>query len=218
MIKKTIALNRGDFAVIAAVLGGFFVLVQLVVGIVLAVGRPEDTVALCGALLPSVAVMLCLFINGAQVLATFDFLLRFGVTRRRALAGTLALMAAETAAAFGLSLLLAWVEREITSLVWLRLWPHLSVEEFAIPLPIVAALAAGVLLLGFVGGTAIQLYGRKAMWVLWAAWMVFMLGMNAVEWDILRDFTPAGVGALLAFLAALAVAAVWKLLHVSVRA
>lgn len=188
MLKKVIRLNAGDFGVIAAVVGGAFVLIEVLVNIVMAIVKPDTVPTLCGILLPCAAFMLCLFVNVFQVPASFDFYLRFGLTRKRALGATLTLMGVETLFAFVLTWILAQADR-LGPVIWTNLRPGIGVEEFSIPLWGYALMAVAAVLLGLISGSVIQKFGRKAMWILWVGFMVFLTGMNATDWDLFEPGT-----------------------------
>ena len=219
MLKKMLRLNASDFAVCTAVVGGAFLLTELVVNIIMAAVRPDTVPTLGGVLLPCLTFMLCLFIDVFQIPTQFDFLLRFGVSRRRALAGTVGIMACETVFAFLLSLVLTQADKLIANL-WLTARPELELETFAIPLWGIALLAAGALALGLVCGAVIQRFGRGAMTILWVAFMAFVTLMNFTGWDALHNIgavPPAAIvmGAL-AVIAAVAWS-VWSLLRACVK-
>lgn len=196
MLKKVIKLNAGDFGIISAVVGGAFLLTELIVNIVMAIIKPDTVPTLCGILVPCITFMLCLFINVFQVPASFDFYLRFGLTRRRALGATLTLMGIETLFAFVVAWLFAQVDR-LVPVIWTNLRPGVGTEEFSIPLWGYALMAAGAVLLGLISGSVIQRFGRKAMWILWLGFMVFITSMNATDWHLFETGTipPAALAA-----------------------
>lgn len=218
MLKKVIKLNASDFGVITAVVGGAFLLTELIVNIIMAIIKPDTVPTLCGILVPCIAFMLCLFINVFQVPASFDFYLRFGLTRKRALAATLTLMGVETLFAFVLAWIFAQADR-LGPVIWTSLRPGIGTEEFSIPLWGYALMVAGTVLLGLISGSVIQRFGRKAMWILWVGFMVFITSMNATDWDLFEtgSIPPAAiiVGAVL-ILAAVCWS-VWTLLRATVK-
>lgn len=219
MLKKMLKLNASDFAVCTAVVAGAFLLTELIVNIIMAAVRPDSVPTLGGILLPCLTFMMCLFINVFQVPVQFDFLLRFGVSRRQALAGTVGILACETVFAFLLSLVLAQADRLIANL-WLMARPGLELETFAVPLWGVALMAVGVLALGLVCGAVIQRFGRRAMVILWVAFMALMMLMNVTGWDVLHNMgaTPPAAIAVGALAVIAAVAwSVWSLLRACVQ-
>lgn len=183
MLKKVIKLNASDFGVITAVVGGAFLLTELIVNIIMAIMKPDTVPTLCGILVPCIAFMLCLFINVFQVPASFDFYLRFGLTRKYALGATMALMSIETLFAFALAWLFAQADR-LVPVIWSSLRPGTGIETFSIPLWGYAVMALAAVVLGLISGSVIQRFGRKAMRILWVGFMVFVTGMNATDWDI----------------------------------
>ena len=226
MLKKVIRFNAGDFAVIAAAAGGLFLLLQLVINIVMLTVKPDTVPTLCGILMPVMLgfILLLFFMN--NIVVNFDFLLRCSVTRTRALGSLVVLLVLEAAEALALSLLLAQVDRLIAQ-AWVRARPGLGVEEFALPLWGVALGYLAVLLLGLVSGAALQRFGRKAFWVLWAGCMaISMLASSSDWWEALFHGTVlAGVASAPAVALALGGAAVlaaagwavWTLLRATVR-
>lgn len=218
MLKKAIKLNLDDMALITAVLAGCFALEQLIMNIIMLAVKPDSVPTLGGIMLPVFALMLSLFVNVIQIPMNFDFMLRYSVTRRCALASTLILMALETAWAFGLALALGLADRLIAN-VWLHFRPDLFLEELAVPLWGLAVMAGAAILLGLIGGAALQYFGRKAMWVIWAAWMVFVFLMNALGWEDVNlvNIPPACIPVAVVILAGLAGLSAWSLLRSSVR-
>lgn len=218
MLKKILKLNASDFGIIAAVVGGAFLLIELMVNIIMAVVKPGTVPTLCGILLPCAAFMLCLFVNVFQVPASFDFYLRFGLTRKHALGATLGLMSVETLFAFCLVWILAQADR-FGSAIWTSLRPGVGTEEFSIPLWGYALMAAGAMLLGLISGSVIQRFGRKAMWILWLGFMVFITAMNATDWDLFEpgSIPPAAIILAIVLILAAVCWSVWTLLRAAVR-
>lgn len=218
MLKKIIKLNLDDFGIAAAVMGGAFLLLELIVNIIMAAVHPDSVPTLGGILLPATAFMLCLFINVFQVPVGFDFMLRFGITRRSSLAGLLSLMIGETVFAFLLAGVLVQADRLIA---WAWMWarPELELESFSVPLWGYAVMAAAAVALGLISGAVIERFGRKAMWILWIAFMGIMTVMNATGWEIVDAgvITPVGIAAIAIALLAGIVWAVWILLKACVK-
>lgn len=209
MVKKMLKLNASDFGVCAGVIGGFFLLLELIINIVMAAVKPDSVPTMAALLLPCTAFMMCLCINVFQVPLQFDLLLRFGVSRRRALAGVVGIMACETVFAFLVALVLAQVDRLIANL-WLAARPELELEVLAVPLWASALMAAGALALGLVCGAVIQHFGRKAMAILWVAFMAFVVLMNATGWDVLDELGSIPPAAIAAAALAVAAALAWS--------
>lgn len=218
MLKKVIKLNADDFGVIAAVVGGAFLLTELIVNIIMAIIKPDTVPTLCGIFVPCTAFMLCLFVNVFQVPVSFDLCLRFGLTRRRALAAILTLMTVETLYAFVLAWIFTQVDR-LGPLIWAKLRPDVGAEVFSIPLWAHALMALAAVLLGLISGATIQRFGRKAMWILWMGFMVFITGMNVADWDLFEPGTipPAALAVGTVMILAAVVWSVGTLLRATVK-
>jgi len=71
-------------------------------------------------------------------------------------------------------------------------------------------------LLSLGAGAALQRFGRKAFWVLWAGWMLLIVFMNEIDWHrfFALDVTiPAlAIGSVL-----LGLWGCWSLLHTAVK-
>ena len=224
MLKKVLQFNAGDFGVIALTGCGLFLVIQAVINIVMLTVKPDTVPTLCSILVPIILgfILLIFFIN--NLLVNFDFLLRCSVTRKRALGSVMALLALEAAAAVVVSLVLGQADRLIAR-AWAAARPELTVEEFFSPPVWGLALGyLGVLLLSLISGAALQSFGRRALWVLWAGWMVLAFGINIVDWDALVDrfsLTSGPFPLMIAFAAlALLAAAVWavrEMLRATVR-
>ena len=120
MLKKLMALHRADWWLCLGVLGGIFLIAQVVTGIALLCGA-HSAPLLSGIILPISTAFLVLFLVLVHVNDLFLLALRLGQTRRRALGLTLALCALEGAGAAALSALLAWIERALLPALWLAL-------------------------------------------------------------------------------------------------
>lgn len=119
MLKKLMALHRADWWLCLGVLGGIFLVAQVVTGIALLCGA-HSAPLLSGIILPIAAAFLILLTTLGHM-STFLQALRFGQTRRRALGLVLAMCALEGAGAAALSALLAWIERALLPALWLLL-------------------------------------------------------------------------------------------------
>ena len=120
MLKKLMALHRADWWLCLGVLGGIFLIAQVVTGIALLCGA-HSAPLISGTILPISTAFLVLFLVLVHVNDLFLLALRLGQTRRRALGLTLALCALEGAGAAALSALLAWIERALLPALWLAL-------------------------------------------------------------------------------------------------
>lgn len=224
MLKKVIKFNAGDFGVIAAAGFGLFLVLQIIITTVMLTVKPDTVPTLCGILVPVILGFILVLFFISNLVVNFDFLLRSSVTRRTALGSMLVLMVLEAAEAAVLSLLLGKVDVLIAR-AWAAARPELTVEEFFSPPVWGLALGyLGVLLLSLISGAALQSFGRRALWVLWAGWMVLAFGINIVDWDALVDrfsLTSGPFPLMIAFAAlALLAAAVWavrEMLRATVR-
>ena len=100
--KKLIKLNLDDLALYLAVEGGLFLVVQIIIGCVMYFARPETSVTVACVLYPIVGGLTALVAGISHVGVSFDQALRFGQTRKRALALTLGLCAFESGFALAL--------------------------------------------------------------------------------------------------------------------
>ena len=119
MLKKLMALHRADWWLCLGVLGGIFLVAQVVTGIALLCGA-HSAPLLSGIILPIAAAFLILLTTLGHM-STFLQALRFGQTRRRALGLVLAMCTLEGAGTAALSALLAWIERTLLPALWLLL-------------------------------------------------------------------------------------------------
>lgn len=224
MLKKVIKFNAGDFGVIAAAGFGLFLVLQIIITTVMLTVKPDTVPTLCGILVPVILGFILVLFFISNLVVNFDFLLRSSVTRRTALGSMLVLMVLEAAEAAVLSLLLGKVDVLIAR-AWAAARPELTVEEFFSPPVWGLALGyLGVLLLSLISGAALQSFGRRALWVLWAGWMVLAFGISIVDWDALVDrfsLTSGPFPLMIAFAAlALLAATVWavrEMLRATVR-
>lgn len=218
MVGKVIRWNWDDFVLVAAVQGGLFIVLELVVGIILLTVRPDTTAAMGGILLPVVGGIFALIASVNTPTVLFDLIVKSSVTRKRALLGTVSMMLLLTAE----TMLLGWLLGKADVLIaraWVEHLPWLETVEFegVLPLWIWALAAVGITLFGLGGGAALQRFGLKAFWVLWGAWMVLMLLSSQIDWDALFGM-PATVPLLAVAAVGLGGWGCWSLLHGSVRA
>jgi len=203
-VGKAIKLNLDDLGIAAAILGGVFLLLELVISIVLlTVGRSADsTIAVGWAILPCVGAFVCLFFNTLQAPILFDLQLRFGLTRKSTLLSTVSLMLIDSCA----SVLFGWLLGELDRLIahgWVRLLPNLTWVENAdahFPWIVLLLLPLGVTVLGLGAGALLQRFGIRGFWILWGAWMAFIIGQSFIPWDgIIETVTASPVLSALAF-------------------
>lgn len=231
-----------DFAVCAGVLAGFFLVAHIVTAVVLAFFFDGTSLMLSGTLLPVISAFLVVIYSISYSGFQFSHLVRFGCTRRRALALTLGLEGATSLFCMVLSALFTGLERLAAPALWLALTGRqgivyglegllipegsvspfaqsdtLFVELFTLPLWAWFAMAIGGVGVGTLCGTILQRFGKKGMWVLWALWMAVCFVPQILDsyLDFLPDLTVLGSAGGAALLLAL-VWAVWYLLRAPV--
>lgn len=185
-----------DFAVCAGVLAGFFLGAHIITAVVLAFFSDGTSLMLSGTLLPIISAFLVVIYSISYSGFQFSHLVRFGCTRRRALALTLCLEAATALFCMVLSALFTGLERLAAPALWLAITGRqevvyglegllisegsaspfaqshaLFVELFSLPLWGWFAIAVGAVAAGTLCGAILQRFGKKGMWVLWAMWM-----------------------------------------------
>lgn len=121
MMKKVIKLNLDDLFLYLGVEGGVFLVIQIIIGCVMYFGRPGTSVTVACVVYPIVGGFTALAAGVSHVGVNFEQALRFGQTRKRALALTLGLCAFESAFALALGGLLALAERFLCVPLWARL-------------------------------------------------------------------------------------------------
>lgn len=242
MYQKLVKLNLDDLALYLAVEGGLFLVIQIIIGCVMHFGRPDTSVTVACILFPIVGGFTALVAGISHVGVSFDQALRFGQTRKRALALTLGLCAFESAFALVLGGLLALAERFLCVPLWARLagmngWAMgnimpvpegtmvngalvpektLLIETFTLDWYwwlLIFALAVGG---GVIVGALIQRFGGKGGWIIWGICVVPMLLLQIFPKELVSS-----VELVVPVLAVLFVAgflwSVWSLLHAVVR-
>lgn len=218
MLQKLIKLNQSDFAVMGGILAGTFLVIQIITAAVMLAVRPESDFIFSPLAMPIVAGATVMLFSTGTSLVCFETGLTFSVTRRRMAAQVLALVMTETVFAFGLSTLLVQLDRAIAYGVWANLLPGLAVEDTIGIFPWWGVAGGALLapLLGFIMAALIQRFGRRALWGLWGAWMLFLMGGQLLpgrQSILLGELIPAfAVGG-----AALLVWSVWSMLHAAIR-
>jgi len=216
MIKKVFELNKGDFALYTVVEAGVLLVWQLIATGIMLIVKPDSSAALGAIFVPVFGGLVLLFGNSANCTVGFELLLRFSVTRKKALAATVVLLLTEALFTMGLGWLLGQVDLAIAR-AWLNM-PYVDVVEISFSFPLWGmALAAVALTLFSIGaGAALQRFGRRAFWVLWLAWMGTILLSNQIDWHHLIAFGGTipvlAVGSLV-----LGGWGCWSLLHASVK-
>ncbi len=216
MIKKVFELNKSDFALYTAVEVGVLLIWELIATVIMLVVKPDNSAALGAIFVPMFGGFILLIGNSANGTVGFDLLLRFSVTRKKALAGTVVLLLTEALFTMGLGWLLGKADVAIAH-AWLNL-PYVDVVdiEFSFPLWGMALAAVVLTLLSLGVGAALQRFGRKAFWVLWAGWMLLVVFMNEIDWDRLFAM-DATVPTLVIGSALLGLWGCWSFMHTAVK-
>ncbi len=240
--KQLIRLNSDDLILYFSVVGGVFLLIHLITACVLFFGDVGSSPMVSGVVLPIVAGFMAVIATISHVGVAFTDALRFGQTRKTALALTLGLSAFETISMAVLSLLLTILERCFAPHLWTALSgaggyvmdspvpvPEgstavetglLYVEDVSLSWWWALLIPLGCLLLGLIIGAFLQRFGGKAGWILWGVWMVVCFGPQLLPWDRLPSLPLFPVVYVLAPLVALALLiwSLWSLLHAVVKA
>lgn len=239
--QKLVKLNLDDLLLYLGVECGLFLVIQIIIGCVMHFGRPDTSITVACILFPIVGGFTALVAGISHVGVSFDQALRFGQSRKRALALTLGLCAFESAFALALGGVLAAVERFLCPPLWAKLagldgWrfgglsasapepgaavlarePLLVVESFTLDWYwwlLIFALAVGG---GVIVGAVLQRYGSKGGWIIWGLVMGPVILGQLLPWrthEITNWLFPLlAVLFLAGFLWSL-----WSLLHAVVR-
>ena len=121
MLRKLLNLNRNDLLLYLGIIGGTFLVTQIVTACTLIFSDARGIPMVSGIILPITACVLIAFAGAANVGVSFGQALRFGQTRRRALGLTAGMTAVQGAAVMLLSLLLTALERLLLPALWLAL-------------------------------------------------------------------------------------------------
>lgn len=236
MLKKVIRFNLDDLLLYLSLEGGVFLLTQLIIGAVMAASKPMDGILISGITLPIIAGILGFLSGIIHMGVTFDQALRFGQTRRRALALTMGLISVETTFALVLAAFLGLLERYLCPPVWASLagmghwvvdYPgDLGALEDCLVLhsfqldwwwyPIILLIGLGG---GLIGGALIQRFGSKGGWILWGVWMAgcFVPQMMGREVFAIGDWNPYMIGSCVVLGIGCLVWSLWSLLHAVVK-
>lgn len=181
-----------------------------------------------------------LVVTAAYLAITFDQMVRFSLTRRRALGLLMGMAGAQALCSMGLAALLTWVERATAPMLWKAISGAASVTlersgqvipelgrtaaAEAVPSLLVVdmylewwwypAIVLAAIALGLIIGGVIQRFGGKGGWFLWAIWMAVIFGDSLFGGFVfLKDLVPLMV----VLLAGSLVWSVWSLLHAVVK-
>ena len=188
-LKGLIRLNLDDLTLCGGVIGGIFLLIHIITALAVKFSGEGTSLLLSGVILPIVAGVLLLILSSGHVLLTFVHAVKFGQTRKRALALTLGQVAAEALFAMGLAAALNWLERTIAPGFWkwlsgakmvatgresAVLIPEgysrlevLQIEDFSLVWYALPLIALGCVAVGLILGALIQRYGSKGGWFVW---------------------------------------------------
>lgn len=228
MLKKLIRLNASDYAVAAAVAAVPFLITQVVTALVMVLVKGDwqdfEGLSLSGSILPITCGFFTVITSLSNVGLTFELSVKFGCTRRRALAHVAGMLATQAALAFGLAAPLIVLEQKALPHLWaaVRGVPGpLPTEVISLPLWLLPLIAAGCLIAGMFFGALIQRFGHKGSWVLFGIYMACLIVPQVLPdglWD--SPYTML-LPALLITAAAVLLAgfawSIWSLLHASVR-
>lgn len=228
MLKKLIRLNWDDILTAALIPTGVFLVTQLITAVIMVLvkGGPElEGLSLCGTLLPCISAFATVIVSLGHVGLSFELALKFGCTRRRALFLTLGTIAADALVAFGLSAVLALLDRHAMPWLWAAIRGvdgPLPTEVFALPLWAYPALMLGGIAVGILFGALIQRFGKTGSRILFGVYMAAIIVPQILP-DGLFDHSPAMLFPFLGMIAAALLLAgfgwaLWSLLHASVRA
>ena len=188
-----------------------------------------------GMAVGAAAGLMILVVTATYLAITFDQMVRFSLTRRRALGLLMGMAGAQALCSMGLAALLTWVERATAPMLWKAISGAASVTlersgqvipelgstaaAEAVPSLLVVdmylewwwypAIVLAAIALGLIIGGVIQRFGGKGGWFLWAIWMAVIFG----GFVFLKDLVPLMV----VLLAGSLVWSVWSLLHAVVK-
>ena len=241
-LKQLIRLNLDDLVLIGGILGGAFLLLQVVIAIVMAVVETDGSILISHILLLTVAGFLSLCCTLGGVMLHFDQALRFGQTRRHALGLTAGLAGFEAAFTLALMALLIWLERTFAPRLWMLL-SGASGYEVTVGGHVVRSAGTdatftllvdgfvglswwwyplvllGTAALGFMGAAVVQRFGSRGGWFLWAVFMVGCLGPQLIGKQalLIGDWTQWTIAAAAVLLPAGLIWSVWSLLHAVIK-
>lgn len=234
MLKKLIRLNWDDLAVYSGILGGVFLLIQLIVGGVMVIQKPDESILISELILMLVSGFLVLVAALSHVMIHFPWAVQYGRTRKNALGLTMGLLGAETLFILALTALLSWAERTLFPHLWAKLtgFSHFEVvaggsngsglpstllvnsfelEWWWLPLVLLGAAA-----LGIIGGAVIQRFGSRGGWTVWTLFMVGMLFGQSIPWEFHTTIDWL-IPTLVVLVVLGLVWSIWSLLHAVIK-
>ncbi|MGE4353710.1 MAG: hypothetical protein AB7D36_06465 [Oscillospiraceae bacterium] len=181
-MKRLLSLGKSSIYFIFVIIGGLFLLIELMTALVMLIIKPDSTFLVAPLILPAAAGLTTVMVSTKQAYSLFQLAIKMGATRKSTLSGLLLLIFGESFAAILTAWLLAHLDMAITYRVWGTYIPglHISGTSLIIPFWGMAAIAVGVPMLGMILTAALHKFGAKALWIVWALYMVLCLAPGAV--------------------------------------
>jgi len=222
--KKLLALNKDDLYLCAGVMGGLFLLIQIIIGIVMAAAKPTEGVQISAFVLCICSPFLIFAVTLSHFLVTYPQTIQFGCIRRRGMLLAAGLVGVDYLATVLICVLDALVETRLCPGLWRALAGIPAGADFrmdvavappwwallAVPL---AGVAAGLIL-----AAVLHKFGRAGGWAIWTVWMVAIIGQSFLPWKESWFSLSWLIPLLLVILAAACVWSVWILLRMEIKA
>ena len=137
-----------------------------------------------GGLMAAIGLLFYTIVSAVgQMWTGFNLAVSMNSTRKHFLASYYLVIFPATLVGLALVGLIGWVEESFYRSIYPGLSSAMDFQHYLVRYGILAA-AVLVLVLGFCGALLLR-YGRKAFWIMWAAWMITFLGipriLDAVE-------------------------------------
>ena len=222
-LKKLIVLNKADFYLCIGLIGGIFLLTQIIIGVVMAVAKPDEGVRVSAFILVLAAFFMMLGVTSANIMTTYLHSIQFGCTRRRGLALTMELVGVEYLVTIAVVVIGALIEDRLCPDLWKALAGRSMELEFFLdgirpPWWVIPAAPAAGAALGLIAAAIIQRFGRVGGWFLWGLWMVICVGQSFLPWEEHWFSSPWLLPLGIALGLAAVLWSVWSLLHASIKA
>lgn len=242
MLKKILRLNAIDSYIYLGVVGGAFLLIQLVTAGVMFFAKPDTSVMISQVSMLAVLGILLFIYTLSYVFSTFIQGIQFGATRKMALALTLEHLGVLAAVGGVLIAVLTALERAIAPTLWKTLSGASSVSmhldgvrtpdsyapgqepivsdilrigSFSIDWWWIVVVALAAILLGLVVGAIFQRFGKKGGWMMWIFWMGFCF---SPQFNLFHNFNFSWLPQTLAVVGCFAVVwSIWSLLHAQIK-
>lgn len=199
MLRKMLKVNLDDLIPLVAVLGGEFVIYELVEAVIFLGFKPQnaDAINICGMMLLMTAAIMSLAVGCIYPRMNVNILLKHSVTRKNALMGTLASTALNMAVLLGLALVLGRLD-DLIAAYWVKTLPWVtgmdgvtaSLWLYPLILVVLMCLTTGI-------GALLQRFGKQATWACVIVWFALCFGSNLIDLDGLIESsaipTPAFV-------------------------